>query len=107
MCRDGMAHEMNVTVGRRKIGQRGVAAEQGLDLTYTETALAADKERWIIIAARGEVVAQWRHKAPEERLLAGDAVLRAKDADLQPIQVQVGTVERAGLRDAQAINRSG
>jgi hypothetical protein len=47
------------------------------------------------------------HESSEERLLAGDAVLRAKDADLQPIQVQVGTVERAGLRDAQAINRSG
>ena len=34
MCGDGVAHEVNVTVGRREIGERGVTAEESLDLTY-------------------------------------------------------------------------
>ncbi len=89
MGRNRMAHEMNMAVGRREIGERGVAAEQGLDLTYPETALAADEESRIVIAARGKVVAEWRHEASEKRLLAGDAVLRAKNPDLLPFQVEV------------------
>ena len=40
-----------MSVGGREIGERGVAAEQGLDLAYSEAALAADEERRIVIAA--------------------------------------------------------
>ena len=39
-----------MAVRRREIGQSGVAAEQSLDLAYSEPALAADEERRIVIA---------------------------------------------------------
>ena len=74
-----------MAVSRRESGERSIAAEQGLDLTYPETALAADKQSGIGIGSRGEVVAKWRHEASEKRLLAGDAVLRASNPDLLPI----------------------
>jgi hypothetical protein len=41
--RDGMTHEMHVTVGRSEIGESGVSAEEGLDLAFPESALATDK----------------------------------------------------------------
>ena len=103
MRRDGVAHEMNVTVGRRKIGEHGVAAEKGLDLTYPETALAADKERRIVIAARGEIVTKQRNEASEQRLLPRDAVLRTENSNFQLFEVEVGTVKPASLRNAQPV----
>jgi hypothetical protein len=49
--RNRVAQKMNMPVSRREIGERGVAAEQGLDLAYSESALATDEESRIVIAA--------------------------------------------------------
>ena len=40
---DGVALEVNVAVGRREVGEGGVAAEEGLDLAILESSLAADE----------------------------------------------------------------
>jgi hypothetical protein len=48
---DGVAHEVHVTMGRWEVGERGIAAEESLDLAFLESSLAADEESRVGVGA--------------------------------------------------------
>jgi hypothetical protein len=98
-----VAHEVNVAVGRREVGERGIAAEEGLDLTFLESTLPADEESRVGIGACREVVTKERHEASKEGFLARNSVFRTEDPNLPPFQVDVRSVERASLGNAKTV----